>query len=160
MYASYRVRPKVRTIDRWPARETLFDGALGEAQQALSYQGFTIIAVPLLFVHQPSASAPSPASAVAHVDTTIRMTTIVLLESSMRQFHKRHSICQTLITPVVPESSYRLCTVSLVLPNGESQRHVREFVNPRLGCLSFPAGPDDKNYSFSAFFIMPSLLLQ
>lgn len=78
------------------------------------------------------------------------MTTIVLLESSMRQFHKRHSICQTLITPVVPGSSYRLCTVPLVLPNEESQRHVREFVNPRLGCLSFPAGPDDKNYSFSA----------
>ena len=88
--------------------ELLIDGLL--AKYTLGRRGtasalpIRVIAVPLLFVYSSSASAPNPAPAVAHVDS-IRMTTIVLLESSMRQFHKRHSICQTLITTVVPGSS-------------------------------------------------------
>jgi len=40
-------------------------------------------------------------------------------------------------------------------------RHAREFDStqaPRLGSLSSPAEPGDKDYSFSAIFITPRLL--
>jgi hypothetical protein len=115
---------KVRTIDSWS-----HGLAEGGTASALSNMGLPYVVVDPLFaglrVLSSSFSSRESAPAAAHVDAI----NTFFFKSSMRQFHRRHSICQTLFTThvlSVPGSSYRLCTVLWAAQSGK--------VNGTSGC--------------------------
>ena len=112
--------------------ELLIDGFIQHFRSLLLERHGERQSRPSRVLVRPSSASSAPTS--APVDT-MRTTTSFLLKSSMRQFQRRHCICQTLIVPSVPGSSYCLCTVPLVLPNVDkswtARPGVRQHSSPK-----------------------------
>jgi hypothetical protein len=113
-HASYRAYLKVQTIDGWLAER----GTANALSNLGLHESFL---TPLCCFVYLQLRDPAPNSAPAAVRTR-GYDWHVLMKSSMRQSHRRHRICQTLIVVhvlSVPGWSYCLCTVLLGLPDVE-----------------------------------------